>query len=157
MNYKYFTQDGSRYHLKNNIPVGVMRFIVCLMVAAVLYCIIPSEKKIGLWAAALFVILAFVNLLKTTKKLSIDPQAKIIIHKNHLLTREAVYRFDEFEQFYVLVGKYLLITMDSTAFFIFNKGGREIRVPIVVGLFGSRKVQNAINEVNDIMNIGEKQ
>lgn len=157
MNYTYFTQEGSRFHLKNNIPVAAMRFIVCLILAGISYYIIPSEKKIGLWAAVLFVILAFVNLLKATRKLSIDPQAQIIIHKNNVLTREAIYRFDEFEQFYVLVGKYLFITMDSTAFCIFNKDGREIRVPIVVGLFGSRKVQNVINEVSDLMNIGEKQ
>ncbi|EJL68294.1 hypothetical protein PMI13_03822 [Chryseobacterium populi] len=73
-----------------------------------------------------------------------------------MLNGEVVYRFDEFVQFYVLVGKYLFITMDSTGFFIFNQNGKEKRVPIVVGMFSSRKAQNAINEVSEIMNPEEK-
>ncbi|PIF45683.1 hypothetical protein CLU96_2693 [Chryseobacterium sp. 52] len=154
--YKYFIQEGSRFHLKNNMPVALIRSLVCLIIAGAVYYIIPPEKKIGLWGAVIFVFFALVNLLKTTKKLTIDPDAQIIIHKNNLLNGEVVYRFDEFEQFYVLVGKYLFITMDSTAFFIFNQNGKEKRVPIVVGLFGSKTVQNAINEVSDIMNSSKK-
>ncbi|KMQ61515.1 hypothetical protein ACM46_16010 [Chryseobacterium angstadtii] len=156
MNYRYFTEENGRFHLKNNIPAAMIRFIGCLIIAAALYFIIPPEKKIGVWGAVLFVFFALVNLLKTTKKLVIDPKTKTIIHKNNILNSEAEYRFDEFEQFYVLVAKYLFITMDSTAFFIFNKGGKEKRVPIIVGLFGSKKVQNAINEVSDIMNLDGK-
>ncbi|SFN37536.1 hypothetical protein SAMN05421594_2427 [Chryseobacterium oleae] len=138
------------------MPVALIRFVACLIVAVGLYCIIPAEKKIGLWGALLFGILALVNVLKATKKLTIDPQEKIIIHKNNILNNEVTYRFEEFEQFYVLTGKYLFITMDSTAFFIFNQKGKEKKVPIAVGLFGSKKVQNVINEVSDIMNISEK-
>lgn len=156
MEYRYFTQEGSRFHLKNNMPVAMIRFIFCLIVAGALYFIIPSEKKIGLWGAVLFVIFGLINLLKTTKKLVIDPAAQVIIHKNNILNSEVEYRFDEFEQFYVLITKYVFIPMDSTAFFIFSKNGKEKRVPIVVGLFGSRKVQNAINEVNDIMNMEKR-
>lgn len=154
--YKYFTQEGNRFYLKTKMSTAVMRVIACLAIGIVLYCVIPPEKKIGLWAALLFVFFALVNLLKTTKRLVIDTQSKTIIHKNNLFNGEAVYRFEDFEQFYVLTGKYLFITMDSTAFFIFDQNGKEKRVPIIVGLFGSKAVQNAINEISEIMNIEEK-
>ncbi|KXH78290.1 hypothetical protein [Chryseobacterium kwangjuense] len=156
MNYRYFIQEGNRFHLKTSMPVAMIRFIACLVIAAALYFIIPQEKKIGLWGAGLFVVFGLINLLRTTKKLVIDPYARVIKHKNNILNGEVEYRFDEFEQFYVLVTKYVFIPMDSTAFFIFNKNGKEKRVPIIVGLFGSQKVQKAINEVSDIMNIAEK-
>ncbi|MBK1896423.1 hypothetical protein [Chryseobacterium paridis] len=154
--YKYFTQEGSRFLIKTNRSTAVLRTIVCLAIAVVVYCIIPPERKIGLWGALLFFVFAIVNLLKTTKRLIIDTQAKTVIHKNNMLSGEVVYRFEDFEQFYVLTGKYLFITMDSTAFFIFDHNGKEKRVPIVVGLFGSKVAQNAINEVSEIMNIEDK-
>lgn len=154
--YRYFTQEGSEFHLKTNMSTAVIRSVACLVIGAVLYYIIPPEKKIGLWGAVLFVFFALVNLLKTTRKLIIDPNAKTVTFKNNMLNGEVVYRFDEFIQFYVLVGKYLFITMDSTGFFIFNQNGKEKRVPIVVGVFSSRKAQNAINEISEIMNLEEK-
>lgn len=154
--YKHFTQEGSRFHLKTKMSTAVLRVIACVTIAVVLYCIIPSEKKVGLWVALLFLFFALVNVLKATKRLVIDTQAKTITHKNNIISGEAVYRFEDFEQFYVLTGKYLFITMDSTAFFIFDQNGREKRVPIIVGLFGSKTAQSAINEISDIMNIEEK-
>ncbi|ASK29058.1 hypothetical protein CEY12_02585 [Chryseobacterium sp. T16E-39] len=154
--YKYFIQEGSRFHLKTKMSTAVLRVIACLIIGIALYCLIPAEKKIGLWAALLFVFFALVNLLKTTKRLVIDTQAKTITHKNNILSGEVVYRFEDFIQFYVLVGKYLFITMDSTAFFIFDQNGKEKRVPIIVGLFGSKTVQAAINEISEIMNIEER-
>ncbi|WP_345988737.1 hypothetical protein AAEU33_15960 [Chryseobacterium sp. Chry.R1] len=154
--YKYFIREGNQFHLKTKVSTAVLRTILCVVIAVVLYYIIPPENKIRLWSALLFVFFALVNLLKATKKLIIDTQARTIIHKNNILSGEAVYRFEDFEQFYVLVGKYLFITMDSTAFLIFDQNGREKRVPVVVGLFSSRTPQNAINEVSEIMNIAEK-
>jgi len=65
------------------------------------------------------------------------------------------YRFDEFVQFYVLTSSYLFkfITMDSTAFLVFEQKGKEKRVPVVIGLFSTRPAQKAVNEVGDIMGI----
>ena len=150
-NYKYFIQEGNRFHLKTSRPIAIVRAIACLAIGIAVYFIVPPEKKIGLWGAMIFVFFALVNLLKTTKRLVIDTTARTITHKNNLLNAEAVYRYDDFEQFYVLTGKYLFLTMDSTAFFIFNQEGREKRVPIVVGLFSTRPVQDAINETSSIM------
>lgn len=155
-NYKYFIQEGNKFHLKTNMSTAVIRSIACLAIAIAIYCILPAEKKIGLWGALFFVFFALVNLLKTTKKLIIDTEAKAITHKNNMLNAEAIYRYEDFEQFYVLTGKYLFITMDSTAFFIFNKEGKEKRVPIVVGLFSTKPVQEAINEVSSIMEFDAK-
>ncbi|MBS0027351.1 hypothetical protein ACTJJ0_12115 [Chitinophaga sp. 22321] len=152
-NYKYFTQEGNKFHLKSNMSTAVVRTVVCLVIAAALYFIIPPEKKIGIWAALLFLVFGLINLLKTTKKLTIDPNTKTITHKNNALNGEVVYHFNEFENFYVLSGKYLFITLDSTAFFIFNQNGNEKRVPIVVGLFSKHPAQSAINEVTEIMGI----
>ncbi|MBT2619680.1 hypothetical protein [Chryseobacterium sp. ISL-6] len=154
--YKYFTQEGNRFHLKTKMSTAVLRVFACLAIGVALYCIIPPEKKIGLWAALLFVFFALVNLLKTTKRLVIDTQSKTITHKNNIISGEAIYRFEDFVQFYVLTGKYLFITLDSTAFFIFDQDGKEKRVPIIVGLFSSKTAQNAINEISDIMDIEEK-
>ncbi|MGO4293305.1 hypothetical protein [Chitinophaga sp. RAB17] len=152
-NYKYFTQEGNKFHLKTSMSTAVVRSVVCLAIGATLYFIIPAEKKIGIWAALLFLIFALINLLKTTKKLTIDPNAKTVIHKNHALSGEVIYHFDNFDNFYVLSSRYLFITLDSTAFFIFDQNGNEKRVPIVVGLFSKQPAQNAINEVTEIMGI----
>ena len=152
-NYKYFTQDGNKFHLKTSMSTAVVRSVVCMAIGAALYLIIPAEKKIGIWAALLFLIFALINLLKTTKKLTIDRNAKTITHKNNALNGEVTYHFDDFESFYMLSTKYLFITMDSTAFFIFNQNGNEKRVPIVVGLFSKQPPQDAINEVSEIMGI----
>ncbi|NLR59459.1 hypothetical protein HGH93_15185 [Chitinophaga polysaccharea] len=152
-NYKYFTQEGNKFHLKSSMSTAVARTVVCLAIGVAVYIIIPPEKKIGIWAALLFLLLGLINLLKTTKKLTIDPNAKTIAHKNNALNNEVVYHFNEFENFYVLNTKYLFITLDSTAFFIFTHNGNERRVPIVVGLFNKQSAQNAINEVSEIMGI----
>jgi len=133
----------------------MVRSVLCLAIAAGLYFLIPSEKKIGVWGAGLFVVFALINLLRSTKKLTIDLDAKTIIHQNHALSGAVTYRFDEFLRFYVLTSSYLFkfITMDSTAFLVFGQNGREKQVPVVVGLFSTRPAQNAVNEVGDIMGI----
>jgi len=152
-NHKYFTQEGNKFHLKTSMSTAVIRSVVCVAIGVALYLVIPAEKKIGIWGALLFLFFALVNLLKTTKRLTIDPNAKTITHKNNALSGEVVYHFDDFESFYVLSGKYLFITLDSTAFFIFDQNGQEKRVPIVVGLFSKQPAQTAINEVSKIMGI----
>jgi hypothetical protein len=152
-NYKYFTQEGQQFHLKTSMPAAVLRSVVCLAIGVALYLIIPAEKKIGLWAALLFLVFALINLLKATKKLRIDRNARTVTHKNNALSGEVIYHFDHFENFYVLSTRYLFITMDSTAFFIFDQQGKEKRVPIVVGLFSKQPAQNVINEVSEIMGI----
>jgi len=151
----YFTQEGSKFHLKSKLSTALVRALICLVIAAGLYVLIPSEKKIGVWGAVFFVVFALINLLRSTKKLTIDTGAKIIIHKNNVLSGEVTYRFDEFVQFYVLTSSYLFkfITMDSTAFLVFDQKGKEKRVPVVVGLFSTRPAQKAVNEVGEIMGI----
>lgn len=153
--YNYFIQEGSKFHLKSKTSTAVIRGVICLAVAAILYVLIPSEKKIGAWGAGLFVVFALINMLRSTKKLTIDTDAKTIIHKNNALSGEVTYRFDEFVRFYVLTSSYLFkfITMDSTAFLVFDQNGREKQVPVVVGLFSTRPAQKAVNEVGDIMGI----
>lgn len=151
--YKYFTQEGNQFHLKSSMSTAVIRAVVCLAIGLAAYFIIPPEKKIGLWGLLLFLFFALINLLKTTKKLIVDLDAKTVTHKNNALNGEVVYHFSEFAGFYVLNTKYLFITMDSTAFFVFNQNGNEIRVPIIVGLFSKQPVQNAINELTRIMGL----
>jgi hypothetical protein len=153
--YNYFTQEGSKFHLKSKLSTALVRALICLAIAAGLYALIPSDKKIGVWGAVLFLAFALINLLKSTKRLTIDTDAGIIIHKNNALSGEVTYRFDEFVQFYVLTSSYLFkfITMDSTAFLVFDQKGKEKRVPVVVGLFSTRPAQKAVNEVGEIMGI----
>jgi len=153
--YNYFTQEGNKFHLKSKTSTAVIRAVICLAIAVILYFLIPSEKKIGAWGAGLFVVLALINILRSTKKLTIDIAAKTILHKNNALSGGVTYRFDEFVRFYVLTSSYLFkfITMDSTAFLVFDQNGREKQVPIVVGIFSTRPAQKAVNEVGDIMGI----
>ena len=153
--YSYFTQEGSKFHLKTKSSTAVLRTMMCLAIAAGLYILIPPEKKIGVWAAGLFAVFALINLLKSTKKLTIDTGTRTITHKNNALSGEVIYHFDDFVRFYVLTSSYAFkfITMDSTAFLVFDQNGKERQVPIVVGLFSARPAQNAVNEVSDIMGI----
>ena len=90
-NYKYFIQEGNRFHLKTSMSTAIVRAIACLAIGIAVYFIIPPEKKIGLWGALIFVFFALVNLLKATKRLVIDTTARTITHKNNLLNAEAVY------------------------------------------------------------------
>ncbi|RPE12788.1 hypothetical protein EGT74_04385 [Chitinophaga lutea] len=151
--YRYFTQEGDKFHLRSNTSAAIVRSVLCLAMAAGIYFLIPPEKKIGLWGAGLFVFFALINLLRSTKKLTIDVAAKTVVHKNNALTAEATYRFDEFVQFYVLRHSYLFrfIMLDCTAFLVFGQEGREKQVPVVVGLFSARPAQNAVNEMSAIM------
>lgn len=153
--YSYFIQEGNRFHLKSKTSTAAIRAVICLAIGAGLYFLIPAEKKIGIWGAGFFVVFALINLLKSTKKLTIDTGAKTVIHKNNALSPEVTYRFEEFEQFYVLTSSYLFkfITMDSTAFLVFDQNGSEKRVPVVVGLFSAGPAQRAVNEVSEIMGI----
>lgn len=153
--YNYFIQEGSKFHLKSKFSTALLRSFICLAIAAALYLFLPPEKKIGTIGAVFFIVFALINLLRSTKKLTIDTAAKTIVHKNNALSPEVTYRFDEFVQFYVLTSSYLFkaITMDSTAFLIFDQNGREKRVPVVVGLFSARPAQKAVNEISEIMGI----
>ncbi len=153
--YQYFTREGSKFHLRSKTSAAIFRSVLCLAVAAGIYYLIPPEKKIGLWGAGLFVFFALINLLKSTKKLTIDTLAQTVTHKNNVLTAEATYRFDEFVQFYVVRSSYLFkfVMLDCTAFLVFEQGGRERQVPVVAGLFSARPAQNAVNEMSDIMGI----
>jgi hypothetical protein len=153
--YTYFTQEGAKFHLKTKSSTTTLRFGICVAIAAALYFLIPPEKKIGPWAAAFFLVFALINLLKSTKKLTIDTRTRTITHKNNALSGEVAYHFEDFLRFYVLTSSYAFkfITMDSTAFLVFDKDGRERQVPVVVGLFSTRPAQTAVNEVSEIMGI----
>lgn len=153
--YNYFIQEGSRFHLKSKFSTALLRSLICLAIAAGLYFLLPPEKKIGAVGAGFFIVFGLINLLRPTKKLTIDTAAQTIVHKNNALSPEVTYHFDEFVQFYVLTNSYLFkaITMDSTAFLIFDQNGREKRVPVVVGLFSVRPAQKAVNELSEIMGI----
>lgn len=153
--YKYFIQEGSKFHLKSKFSTALLRSAICLGIAAALYFFLPPERKIGAVGAGFFAVFAVINLLKSTKKLTIDTAAKTIIHQNSALNPAVTYRFDEFVQFYVLTSSYLFkaITLDSTAFLIFDQNGREKRVPVVVGLFSAKPAQKAVNEISHIMGI----
>ncbi|WP_120516497.1 hypothetical protein [Chitinophaga barathri] len=153
--YTYFIPEGGKFHLKTKWSTAAIRAVFCLAIAAGIYAIVPPEKEIGAWGAGFFVVFALVNLLKATKKLTIDPAARTVIHKNNALSPEVTYHFDDFVRFYVLTGSYVFkfITLDSTAFLVFDQDGREKQVPVVVGLFSTRPAQNAVNEVSGIMGI----
>lgn len=153
--YTYFTREGNKFHLKARSSTAVVRTIICLAIAAGLYFLIPVEKQIGIWGALLFVVFGLINLLKSTKRLTIDTSTRTITHKNNAFSGEVVYQFDDFLRFYVLTSSYAFkfITMDSTAFLVFDHNGSERQVPVVVGLFSVRPAQQAVNEVSEIMGI----
>ena len=153
--YSYFSQTGSKYHLNSKWSTAIVRTVLCLAIAAGIYLLVPPERKIGAWGAGFFVFFAVVNLLKSTKKLTIDTAARTVTHKNNLLTPEATYHFDDFQQFYVQSNSYgfKFLLLDSTAFLVFGGKGREKQVPAVVGLFSKRPAQQAVNEMSDIMGI----
>lgn len=153
--YSYFTQTGSKYHLKSKWSTAIIRTVLCLAIAAGIYLLIPPERKIGAWGAGFFVFFALVNLLKSTKKLTIDTAARTVTHKNNILTPEATYHFADFQQFYVQSNSYAFkfLMLDSTAYLVFGEEGREKQVPAVVGLFSKQPAQQAINEMSAIMGI----
>lgn len=153
--YNYFTKEGNKFHLNPKWPAAAARTLVCLAIAAGVYIIIPPEKRLGVWGAGIFVLFALVNLLKSTKKLTINTSTRTIAHKQNALSPEETYHFDQFDRFYIFSTSYIFkfILTDCTAFIIFSKDGREKRVPVVVGFFSARPAENAVNELSDIMGV----
>lgn len=150
-NYKYFEQEGSIFHLKANNNTAKLRFVLCVAVAIALYVFLPKEKNLGLFLGLLFLAFALINLLKTTKKLTIDIGTKTVTGKHHSLSSEVSYRFEDFIRFNVDVHSTNFVKTNHVAYMVFDKNGEEKTITLLTTAFAAKPAQNIINEAAEIM------
>lgn len=150
-NYKYFEQEGSIFHLKANNNTAKLRFVLCVAVTIALYVFLPKEKNLGLFLGLLFLAFALINLLKTTKKLTIDIGTKTVTGKHHSLSSEVSYRFEDFIRFNVDVHSTNFVKTNHVAYMVFDKNGEEKTITLLTTAFAAKPAQNIINEAAEIM------
>lgn len=150
-NYKYFEQEGTRFHLKANNNTAKLRIVLCLAAAIALYIFLPKEKNLGLYLGFLFLVFALINWLKTTKKLTIDTVANSVTGKHHFLSSEVSYRFEDFIRFNVDVHSTNFVKTNHVAYMVFDKNGKEKTITLLATAFAANPAQNVINEAAEIM------
>ncbi len=151
--YKYFEQEGSKYFLKSKTTLAYGLVALCFVVSLYFILGIGSDDKTGRYFGVFFLFLTLGAYLKTTKKLTIDPSAKTIVSKNHVLFPEKTYHFNDFERFHVDDHYINFIKANSQASIVFDQNGKEKSVVLMITLFTSKPAQKIINEASEIMGI----
>ena len=155
-NYKYFEQQGNMFHLKANNNSNMMRIVLCIAVAIAAYIFLPKEKNLGLFLSLLFLVFAVVNWLKTTKKLTIDTGTKTVIGKQHVLSSEVSYPFENFIRFNVDVHSTNFVKTNHVAYMVFDKNGKEKTITLLATAFAAKPAQDVINEAAEIMGFSDE-
>lgn len=153
MNYNYFEQEGSKFHLKSNNNITKIRFVSCVAVAIASFIFFPSDKGLNLFFAVLFAVFAVVNLLKMTKKLAIDTGTKTVIIKENALFSEKTYPFADFIRFNMETHSTNFVKTAHLARMVFEVNGKEKNVNLLTSGFTGNPTQTIINEVSEIMGI----
>jgi hypothetical protein len=153
-NYKYFEQDGDKYHLKAQFVfitiLGGIFFIGGLLLALTK----GSADNAVMWVGYGMALLGAMNLLRLTSKATIDMQTRQILIKRHLLTSEVAYSLDNFETFLVASTVSIFgITMNGTASIILDINGKEKNIMLNQSIFTVAPLNHMVNEALQIMKI----
>ncbi|RAJ37503.1 hypothetical protein [Pedobacter cryoconitis] len=153
-NYKYFEQDGSKYHLKAQfVFIGFLGGLF-LIGGLVLAFTVGATDKANRWVGYGLAILGAMVLLRLTSKTAIDMESRQVLLKRNLFASEVAYSLDYFETF--LVAKTVSVfgmTMNATATMVLNIDGKEKNLMLNQSLFSTVPLNNMINEALHIMKI----
>jgi len=153
-NYKYFEQDGNKYHLKAQFVFIAFIGGLFLIGGLVLAFTIGATDKANRWIGYVMALLGAMALLRLTSKTAIDMESRQILLKKNLFSAEVAYSLDNFETF--LVAKTVSIfgiTMNATASMILNINGEEKLLMLNQSIFSTAPLNSMINEAMHIMKI----
>lgn len=154
--YKYFEQDGEKYHLKAQFVfiafLGGIFFIGGILLALTK----GSSDKSVMWIGYAMALLGAMVLLRITAKTTIDMQTRQVLVKRNLFAAEVAYSLDNFETFLVASTVSLFgLTMNGTAIMVLNINGKEKHLMLNQSIFTVAPLNNMVNEALHIMKIEE--
>ncbi|MBB5643817.1 hypothetical protein [Pedobacter cryoconitis] len=153
-NYKYFEQEGDKYHLKAQFAFIAFIGGLCIIAGLATAFTIGTTDKANRWIGYGIALLGAMALLRLTSKTAIDMGSRQILLKKNLFSAEVAYSLDNFETF--LVAKTVSIfgiTMNATASMILNINGEEKLLMLNQSVFSTAPLNNMINEAMHIMKI----
>ncbi|KIO75136.1 hypothetical protein TH53_22210 [Pedobacter lusitanus] len=153
-NYKYFEQDGEKYHLKAQFVFLAFLGGIFLIGGLVLAFTIGATDKANRWVGYIMAVLGALVFLRVTAKTTIDMQSRQVLVKRNFLSAEVAYSLDNFETFLVARTVSLFgITMNGTASMILNIGGKEKNLMLNQSVFTVAPLNHMVNEALQIMKI----
>lgn len=152
--YKYYTQEGSRYFSKPSVFNLALFLISGLGFLYLAFFVVNDSAKAGKIVLILLGLLMLVGAYaQKREKAVIDIAARTVSMKTGAYGKEVVYSFDDFTRFEVQKFSYLgLITTNVSAMICFlNEKGKEKKL-LLKHFFGrTRPAQHIIDETEDIM------
>ncbi|MBB5634201.1 hypothetical protein HDE68_000086 [Pedobacter cryoconitis] len=153
-NYKYFEQDGEKYHLKAQFVFIAFLGGIFLLGGLLLAFTKGSADKAVMWIGYAMALLGALVLLRLTTKTTIDMENRQILFKRHFLTSEVAYSLDNFETFVVASTVSLFgITMNGAVNMVLNINGKEKLLMLNQSIFTVAPLNNMVNEALQIMKL----
>jgi hypothetical protein len=154
--YKYFEQDGEKYHLKAQFVFIAFIGGIFLIGGLLLALTKGSSDKAVMWIGYAMALLGAMALLRLTAKTTIDMETRQILVKKNLISSEVAYSLDNFETFLVARTVSLFgLTMNGTAVMVLNINGKEKNLMLNQSIFTIAPLNHMVNEAMHIMKIEE--
>ncbi|QNK64585.1 hypothetical protein H7F33_08935 [Pedobacter sp. PAMC26386] len=153
-NYKYFDQDGEKYHLKAQFVFITFIGGIFLLGGLALALTKGSTDKATMWIGVFMAVLGAMALLRITAKTVIDMQSRQVIVKKNMFSSEVAYSLDNFETFLVASTVSVFgITMNGTALMVLNIDGKEKNLMMNQSIFSVAPLNNMVIEALQIMKL----
>ncbi|HVI44498.1 MAG TPA: hypothetical protein VM802_06500 [Chitinophaga sp.] len=151
MNYKYFSQDGQTFTVKENHTMKY--FIIAMGMLIAILCSINNinapGKTIGI---ILGLIMVLIGVLRLGSKVSLDTEQKIVTNKTGMIFPEKKYNFKDFDGFWV--NKQTMgFTLIAQGFmnFVTDRGNKQVALSAY--FFTARPFQKMSDELMEIMGV----
>lgn len=153
-NYKYFEQEGNKYHLKTQfVFIGFIGGLFLLGGLALIFTKGATDKA-NMWIGIGMAALGAMSLLRLTAKTTIDMQSNQILMKKNFLASEVAYSLENFETFLVSSTVSLFgLTMNGAGCMVLNINGKEKILVLNHSIFTVKPLNNMVNEALQIMKL----
>ncbi|AOM78780.1 hypothetical protein [Pedobacter steynii] len=153
-NYKYFEQEGNKFHLKTQfVFIGFIGGLFLLGGLALAFTKGATDKG-NMWIGIGMAVLGAMALLRLTSKTTIDMQNNQILIKKNFISSEVAYSLDYFETFLVAKSVSLFgMTMNGAASMILNINGKEKNLMLNNSIFTVKPLNDMVVEALHIMKI----
>lgn len=153
-NYKYFEQEGNKYHLKTQFFfIGFIGGLFLIGGLALVFTKGMTDKA-NMWIGIGMAVLGAMSLLRLTAKTTIDMQSNQILMKKNFFSSEVAYSLDNFETFLVSRTVSLFgLTMNGAGSMVLNVNGKEKILLLNHSIFTIKPLNDMVNEALHIMKI----
>lgn len=147
--WNYFVKEGNVYRWKGQkfFYYGLALFLFLIMIACLVYGANKGVRIMGVFVG----LLGLAGVLRSTAFIGIDVANRRIISRSFFFSPECSYDFDAFSHFRIVKSRYLIMTINVSAFMIFNQNGKEKSFLLQQGLFSARPLQRLTEEMEGIM------